>query len=67
MDVKFIDTSDWQILRGHMTTYNPAFDPDNTKARKEYTFQLLEEAIIHFELQKYWPTFNTFGKKKSDG
>src|SRR5690606_1189048 len=23
----------------YMTTYNPAFDPDNTKARKQYTFQ----------------------------
>lgn len=41
----------------YMTTYHPAFAPDDNQARKEYTFQLLEETIQHFGLQKYWPNF----------
>ncbi len=41
----------------YMTTYHPAFAPDNTKARNEYTFQLLEETIEHFGLQSHWPGF----------
>ena len=41
----------------YMTIYNPTFAPDDTQARKEYTFQLLENTIKHFELEEYWPSF----------
>lgn len=43
----------------YMTTHNPAFAPDDTTSRKEYTFQLLEETVQYFELEEYWPSFFT--------
>jgi hypothetical protein len=38
----------------YMTAINPDFLPENNAARKQYTFQLLESTIDHFELSKYW-------------
>jgi hypothetical protein len=40
-----------------MTAINTDFFPDDPKTRKEYTFQLLEDTIAYFSLEKYWPEF----------
>jgi hypothetical protein len=40
-----------------MTALNEDFLPENNNARKEYTFQLLEQTINQFNLSKYWELF----------
>lgn len=40
-----------------MTALNPDFFPEDNKTRNEYTFELIEKTIEHFNLETYWPTF----------
>jgi hypothetical protein len=56
---KMNKTDDEQLIEvgRYMTALNPDFLPENNSARKEYTFQLLEETIEHFKLTDYWTNF----------
>lgn len=56
---KMNKTDDEQLIEvgRFMTALNEKFLPENNKARKEYTFQLLEKTIKEFNLSKYWELF----------
>lgn len=49
-------TDDIQLIEvgRYMTALNENFIPENYASRKEYTFQLLEQIINHFNLSSYW-------------
>jgi hypothetical protein len=49
------DTEELLEIGRFMTAINPDFLPDNNRARREYTFQLLHETFFGFNLEKYWP------------